>query len=616
MSTSGMRRRCHLTLRTVIFAALAIVLWHAPQASAATSTWTDGSGNWSLAANWSGGVPVAASVVNITLTDGVGRNITYDYTGAPVTLGTLTVDLTNFTGSATTLLSMSANNITTAGEFIGDSGAGSNGTGAFAQSGGINTISSTNQLYLGFNSTDKGIYLLSGGASLSDGGTENVGYSGTGTFNQTGGTNTVGLSLYLGENSGSAGTYALSGNASLTVSGTEFVGNTATGTFNQSGGTNFANNLYIGNGSTSNGAYNLSGTASELTVDGNEYVGLSGTGTVNQTNGTSWISSGFNLFLGYSSGSSGTYTLSQGSVSAGGNVYVGGSNNAAGGKGVLTVSGGDFYFPNNTSTLVVYNTVGSGLTLSNSGTITTGSLNLSGNLALFNWSSGEVDLNNESITIDNSAAQNFGDSASAAGTLALSSAQTLSVSGSETIGYNSTGTITQAGSNTVGGDVYIGYNTGSTGALTLSGNATLPVTGNVYVGGSNIGPGGKGTLTVGGSSSVTIPSTGTLTVYNTSGTSLTLSGGTLSTGSLNLSGNLALFNWTGGTLILTNPNVNAIIDTAANGGNLASSLALSTNQSLSVAGTEIVGNSGAVNVTQSGGTNTLSQQHQYFVPRL
>jgi fibronectin-binding autotransporter adhesin len=598
---------CALRLTSTL--AAGFVLQWAGEVRATTRAWNDGSGNWSTAADWTpSGVPAAGDTVNINETDGVSRTITYDYTGAAVTLSSLAIDLTGYTGTATTLFSMSANNLSATNEFVGSSGLGSNGTGLFNQSGGTNTVSS-GQLFIGVNSTDKGFYYLSGTGSLTATG-EDVGYMGTGTFNQSGGSNSVnpGSALNVGELSNSIGVYTLSGSGTLSVSGYEYIGDAGSGTFNQSGGTNTINSgytLYVGYNSVSNGTYNLSGTGT-LSVTGFETVGVAGTGTFNQTGGTNTLNGTSNLNLGYNSGSSGTYTLGVGGyLSVGGNVYVGGSSTGAGGKGVLTVSGGDLDFPGN-GTLTVYNTAGSALTLSNNGSITAGSLNLSGNLNLFNWTSGSLDLGSESVIVDNSAAANLGDSGSAAGTLTLAASQTLTVSGSETIGYTSTGTITQAGINAAGTDVYIGYNTGSIGTLTLSGAATLTVGGNLYVGGSLFGPGGKGTLTVGGLSSVTVSNTGALTVYNTTGSSLTLSGGTISTGSLNLSGNLALFNWTSGTLDLTNPNFNAIFDTAANGGNLASSLALSASKSLMVAGSEIIGNSGTVSATQSGGSNTLN----------
>ena len=52
---------------------------------------------------------------------------------------------------------------------------------------------------------------------------EYVGYSGTGTFTQTGGTHTIAAALYLGANAGSSGTYNLSGSG-LFSAASEYVG--------------------------------------------------------------------------------------------------------------------------------------------------------------------------------------------------------------------------------------------------------------------------------------------------------------------------------------------------------------------------------------------------------
>ncbi|HUB25312.1 MAG TPA: PEP-CTERM sorting domain-containing protein [Tepidisphaeraceae bacterium] len=139
-----------------------------------TSQWTGGnSGSWSNASNWTpSGVPVTGNDVNITSTLGVTQTITYDYTGSAQTLGTLTLDLTGGSGSASEILSMSANNLAA--------------------------------------------------------GIENVGFSGAALFNQSGGTNTVGTDLYIANNSGSTGTYTLSGGA-LQIGGNAYVGGSASG---------------------------------------------------------------------------------------------------------------------------------------------------------------------------------------------------------------------------------------------------------------------------------------------------------------------------------------------------------------------------------------------------
>ena len=96
-----------------------------------------------------------------------------------------------------------------------------------------------------------GTYSLGGNGRLAVAAIENVGYSGAGFFTQSGGTHTIGTYLYVGYEPGSSGTYSLSG-GSLSVSNTntndnEYVGYSGTGTFMQSGGTHTINsNLYLG----------------------------------------------------------------------------------------------------------------------------------------------------------------------------------------------------------------------------------------------------------------------------------------------------------------------------------------------------------------------------------
>ena len=92
--------------------------------------------------------------------------------------------------------------------------------------------------YLGYNSGGTGTYALTGNGRLSSYYPEYVGYSGTGTFTQTGGTNSTYYGdLYLGYNTGSSGLYALSGTGQLSAQ-YEAVGQSGTGIFTQTGGTN------------------------------------------------------------------------------------------------------------------------------------------------------------------------------------------------------------------------------------------------------------------------------------------------------------------------------------------------------------------------------------------
>jgi hypothetical protein len=142
------------------------------------------------------------------------------------------------------------------------------------------------ELYLGDpNSANSGTIQMSGGG-LSTSTNEYLGNNGTGTLIQSGGTNKIGEYLYLGYNSGVIGSYTLSGNGYLSVSNTnnEYVGYSGTGTFTQNGGTNNCGYLSIANEAGSNGTYSLSGNGHLVSV--HENIGQSGTASFTQSGGT------------------------------------------------------------------------------------------------------------------------------------------------------------------------------------------------------------------------------------------------------------------------------------------------------------------------------------------
>jgi hypothetical protein len=205
--------------------------------------------------------------------------------------------------------------LVTANQYVGYSG-----TGSFTQSGGASSISK--YLYLGYSSSGSGNYNLSGGSLLAP--MQYIGYSGSGGFTQSGGTNTPGYSsMYLGYNSGSSGSYSLS-QSGLLLANNQYVGYGGRGSFTQSGGTNSPSNyfggtsLYLGYNSSSSGTYSLSGGSLDASI---QYIGYSGTGSFTQSGGTN--SGARFLYLGYYAGSSGTYSLSgSGQLSAAGE-YVG-----------------------------------------------------------------------------------------------------------------------------------------------------------------------------------------------------------------------------------------------------------------------------------------------------
>jgi hypothetical protein len=513
--------------------------------------WIAGDGNWSVPGNWSpGNVPGAGDDVDITFTDGVNRTVNYDYTGAPVTLNSLTVNLTNSIGTSSSVLSMSANALSAVNEYIGDSGSGGGGVGAFDQSGGINTVTAYG-LYLGYNSTDTGSYTLSGTGLLvagqTDFGQEFVGYNGAGVFNQSGGTNSAGF-LSLSTNDQSSGTYTLNGNGSLAVGYDEIVGNNGAGDFYQSSGTNSAGTLNLG----STGSYTLSGgTLSIGTLQMSANSALTQTGGT-FTAGTIDYSPGATFVIEGGTFSFGTLNQSSGVLIAGGiDSPVPGPLTLGAGGIVLNynLSGGTF-----TSATINVNSGGSfNMT---GGTIACTTFNLNGGSASF--PSIVLDSGVPMITINAPSGPaapvlNFSSGTIGGNTVYLGEGggvttfnqpALLSVSGNEFIGYDGLGFFNQVGgTNAIETSPYLGRDSFSNGNYTLSGG-TATVAGNAYVGGSNSASGGTGNLTVNQTGQLSVA--GTLKVWNSGTVNLNVPNTTIDNlsivgnGIINLNGGLTI----------------------------------------------------------------------------
>ena len=170
------------------------------------------------------------------------------------------------------------------GGYNGITSTQTNGRGAVNQSTGSVVMDINGDLVLGYGSGSTGTYALSGG-SFTASQSETIGVSGAGTFNQSGGANTVPASavgsLALGINPGSVGTYNLSGNGALGSTVHEYVGYGGTGVFNQTGGTHSMSgagkNLYLGFNAASVGTYTISNAAT-LTAGNDVIVGTLGHG--------------------------------------------------------------------------------------------------------------------------------------------------------------------------------------------------------------------------------------------------------------------------------------------------------------------------------------------------
>ena len=129
------------------------------------------------------------------------------------------------------------------------------GSGQWTGAVWMGGISSTT-LYLGYNPGSTGTCELSDSANINST-EEYVGYGGTGTFTQTGGTNTISGALLLGESNGS-GTYNLASGGQLSADTIEL--GPGPSHFNQSGGTVTAKSLIV----TQNSAYSFSGGTLDL----------------------------------------------------------------------------------------------------------------------------------------------------------------------------------------------------------------------------------------------------------------------------------------------------------------------------------------------------------------
>jgi T5SS/PEP-CTERM-associated repeat protein len=346
-----MLQQVHLRFSFTALIAIGVVVATATVAHA-TKFWKNSvvTGNWSAGNNWSavnqastdnGGVPVAGEHVVITHSDGTARTVTLD-TSTPA-LGLVYLDLTG-AGTAADTLSIASNVSLTAGAGFsvgGNNGfAFTNGRGAVNQSNGTVTISPGWDLILAWGAGSTGTYTLSGGALVANQ-SEWVGYNGTGTFNHSGGTNTINangiVDFFVGATAGSMGTYNLSGTGQLISNESEYIGYSGTGHFNQSGGTNTirgaGNDLYLGYNTGSLGNYTLTGGT--LSVDNNLIVGNSGTGTLNVATGGS---------LSSDSASIGRWIGSEGNVLVSGAGSTWTNNNdlfvADQGLGTLMVTGG------------------------------------------------------------------------------------------------------------------------------------------------------------------------------------------------------------------------------------------------------------------------------------
>jgi fibronectin-binding autotransporter adhesin len=382
-------------------------------------------------------------------------NSTVNLSGGTLTTGAMADDgLLNITGGSFTASSV---------EYVGY-----HSNGEIAQSGGTNTCEN---VYIGYQEGSSGSYSLSGTGSLSASETISVGIFGNGSFQQSGGSVTVdqlgvgadGYSNDGNEYNDGNGTYSMTG-GSLLVNTIEGIGDvstngTGTGTFDQSGGTHTVDTeqLIVGK----NGTYSLHGTG-QLVVN-NSGLDLGGTFLQSDSTSAAYLNG---LFIGEDYVAS--YTLNDGLLHVNGEEDVGNSNS---GSGTFTQNGGTNYvigsvyiapspatIVNGTYNLnggqldITGNLVNDGTFNSNGGTLSVGGV-ISGT-GIMNVNSGAVAITPN--TVIDSGTVNFGGASVSTTSLTVTSANNADV------------TLTSsAGAVTLTGQWTVTTPTGSTGSVSV-----------------------------------------------------------------------------------------------------------------------------------------------------
>ena len=378
------------------------------------------------------------------------------------------------------------------------------GSGSFAQMGGTN--SSATMLYLGYNAGGSGSYALAGGSLFAP--QEYVGYASSGCFSQTGGTNSATSYLAVGYTGAGVGSYNLSGGS---LSAAESIHRLFRHRQLHADGRHELrdNSVYLGDSAAPGGigSYNLS--SSGYLAAASQYVGYSGTGSITQTGGTNSATTA--LYLGYNPGGSGSYNLDGGLLLIGSGGITQGSGDAA-----FNFGGGTLGATAPWSSSINMTLTGSG---GNATIDTTG-----GNIGLAGVLSGSGGLNKVNPGTLSLASPNTysGSTSILAGTLVLANSNAVTNSTVNLLANNGLEFLPGIGTFNLGG--LAGGN-----VLALSDTAGSPVT--LSVGGNGASTTYSGNIS--GSGGLVKVGTGMLTL---SGLNVFLGGSTISAGALAFGG--------------------------------------------------------------------------------
>jgi T5SS/PEP-CTERM-associated repeat protein len=588
-------------------------------ADAATKTWNGPADSythgWDYPENWLPfGLPGAGDDVVIAPSDNILRDIYYDYDGPAITLNSLRLALTGGPGGGLNqpmIFTQHLYDLSAITESVGNSNGVGNGVAIFMHTGSTNAIGSGG-LSLGVGPTDMGTYVLSGGTATVAGsvyvGGSSSGAGGVGVLGVNEGTMTVNGTLVayntsdafygpteINLNGGTINT------AALNFNGTPSLLNWTGGTLNITNSVSFDSTAA---GTTTGGAFASAltlGSGQTLKITGSETLGDTGSFDLTVNNGGTALATN-SIDLGYSPTGVGTATISGAgsTLDAGNAIDVG-----VFGEGSLFVQAGGF--AKATTNLIIGWVTGS-----------TGQVNVSGanSKVQSGWGIVIGDQGEGTLAVNDGGTANAlnwfsaGGSATGVGTVTVGGSgnpSTLSGAWGVVIGWNGKGNMTINAGGTATGATYLGFEATGEGTINLNTGGTLTAPGgtSVWVGGSYNGAGGKGILNVGGG---TLTSTGPLVAFNTPGSKINFSSGTINTPVLNLNGTPSLLNWTGGTLNINN-NVTFDLDAVGTttGAAFGAALTLGTGKTLEITGDETLGSTGGFGLTiNSGGMNTVT----------
>ena len=567
--------------------------------AANAADWTGGtSTDWNNATNWSGGlVPTGENAVINNGGSGIIATISANLLVTPND-----IDIRN--GSRLDHTAGTAGTNGGAWIFVGqdnsagiynlaNTGTAGSGITGFAQgSGSLNATGKLNVGAAGDNRTGTVRVNTSGTLAVSNEILIGDSLNSTGNFLLESGTMTVNNKIFVGNNKGN-GTLTMSGGTLTKTGGDEtFVGrDQGTGTITQNGGTVTLNhNLYVGQSSGSTGTYDISSGAI-LNLGRDFVIGReSGNGTLNMTGGTITKTGDEKFIVGHNN-ATGIVVHSGGTISANNELYIGNENASA--SGTYTLSGTAAL--NVSNEIVVGRESGTGILNVDGGTLTT-----SGNGNMYvGRRNGTGTLNQTDGTIV--VIKEFGvgsrdDNKIGTGTYNLSGGS-LTASNNIFIGkeQGASGTMTMTGG-TLGTSesLRIGHNQ-ATGVLTQSAG-TVNVQNEVYIGNENSGS-SVGTYTLSDSAELNVGNDVQIGRDNGTGT-FNLNGGTVTTKKLEGGNGSATVNFNGGIVKAKQNDSNFItnLDTA----NLQSGGASINSNGFNVATSQVFTGTGGITKTGTG----------------